>query len=74
MEEIRSGLSSAIEKAEKLELKNRFPTVSNESAEDIWMLLYNDEDDQKYLIFIESDSRIHSILRTVAPHIISKRT
>ena len=64
----------AIKKAENFELKKRIIAVSNESADDIWMLLYNDEDDQKHLIFIESDARIQSIFRTVAPHIISKRT
>ena len=64
----------AIEKAEKFELKKRIAAVSSESADDIWMLLYNDEDDQKHLVFIESDARIQSIFRTVAPHIISKRT
>lgn len=64
----------AIEKAEKFEIKKRILAVSNEKAEDIWMLIYNDDDDQKYIIFIESDTRIYSILKTVAPHITAKRT
>lgn len=63
-----------IEKAENFELKKRFIAVSNEKADDIWMLLYNDDDDQKYMIFIESDTRVYSILKTVAPHITAKRT
>ncbi len=62
-----------ISKAEKYELQKRIIAVSNEAADDIWLFLYADTDDDKYMIFIESDSRIASILKTVAPHIISKR-
>ena len=64
----------AIEKAEKFELKKRILAVSNEKSDDIWMLLYNDDSDEKYMIFIESDTRVYSILKTVAPHITTKRT
>ena len=64
----------SIEKAETFEPRKRFIAVSHESAEDIWMLLSNDEEDDKYIIFIESDTRVYSILKTVAPHITTKRT
>ena len=62
-----------INKAEKLEPQKRIIAVSNESAPDIWLLLCTDAEDEQHLIFIESDARIASILRTVAPHVISKR-
>ena len=64
----------AIKKAEKFEPKKRFVAVSNESAEDIWMILSNDDEDLKNLIFIESDTRIYSILKTAAPHITAKKS
>ena len=70
---IAPATEDTIKKAEKFEPKKRFIAVSNESAEDIWILLSNDDNDWKNIIFIESDSRIYSIFKTVAPHITTKK-
>ena len=71
---ISPATEESIEKAERFEPKKRIIAVSNESAPDIWLLLSNDEDSDQYMVFIESDARIATIFRTVAPHIISKRS
>ena len=71
---IAPATEESIDKAERFEPRKRIISVSNEDAPDIWLLLTNDEDADQYMVFIESDMRISTILKTVAPHIISKRT
>ena len=63
-----------IDKAEKFKPEKRIIAVSNEAAPDIWLLVSNDDEENQYMVFIESDARIATIFRTVAPHIISKRS
>ena len=63
-----------IDKAEKFKPEKRIIAVSNEAAPDIWLLVSNDDEQNQYMVFIESDARIATIFRAVAPHIISKRS
>lgn len=70
---IAPATEQSVEKAEQLKPEKRIVAVSNEYAENIWLILSDDNDENQYLIFIESDPRIASIFQTFAPHIVTKK-
>ena len=48
-------------------------SVSNEYADNIWLLVTGEEDMPKIMIFIEADERALAILKSSAPHIFPKK-
>lgn len=70
---ISPATEESIKKADSFEPDKRIIAVSSKYADDIWLLLSDDNAQRQYLIFLESDARIYSILKTVAPHIITKK-
>lgn len=70
---IAPATEQSIEKAEQFKPEKRIVAISNRSAENIWLILSDDKEDNQYLIFIESEPRIASIFQTFAPHIVTKK-
>jgi hypothetical protein len=63
----------ALHKAEQLEPDGRIIAVSNEYADDIWLIVTGEENEPKTLIFLEADDRILNILKSNAPLVFVKK-
>lgn len=70
---ISSATDETIQKAENLNPEKRIIAVSNEYAENIWLLVTGEENEPRILIFIEADERILNILKTNAPIAFTKK-
>ena len=58
--------------AERLEPASRIIAVSNERAENIWLLVTGEENEPREMIFIEADERILGVLKSHAPSVFPK--
>jgi hypothetical protein len=63
----------ALQKAEQLEPDGRIIAVSNEYADDIWLIVTGEENEPRTLIFLEADDRILNILKSNAPLVFVKK-
>ena len=70
---VASATEENIQKADNLQPEKRIISVSNEYAEDIWLLVTGEENEPRILIFIEADERALSILKSNAPLAFTKR-
>ena len=71
---IASATNENIKKAENLNPEERVIAVSNEYAENIWLIVTGEENEPRILIFIEADDRALSILKSNAPFAFVKKT
>ena len=62
-----------IAKAEHFEPDARVYAISSEAAENIWLALTGDKDEDRVLIFFESDERSLDLLKSVNPYAFSKK-
>ena len=70
---IAQATQENIEKAERLDAEARVLAVSSEGAENIWLVLTGDKDEKRTMVFFEADERSLSILKSVNPHVFSKK-
>ena len=63
-----------ISKAEGLKPEKRIISVSNEYADDIWLLVTGEENEPRILIFIEADERALGILKSCSPLAFIKKS
>ena len=69
---IAPATDETIEKAERFEPESRIIAVSSERAENIWLCVTGEENQDKVLIFFEADERTLSILKSCAPSVFIK--
>ena len=62
-----------ITRAEQFNPERRIVSVSNEYAENIWLVVTGEENEPRMLIFIESDERVMAILKHNAPFSFVKK-
>ena len=70
---IAPATTENIANADRYEPEKRIISVSNEYADNIWLLVTGEEDMPKIMIFIEADDRALAILKSSAPHIFPKK-
>lgn len=70
---VSSVTDETVASAEKLNPEKRIIAVSNEYADNIWLLVTGEEDEPRALIFIEADERSLAILKTYAPYAFNKK-
>ena len=62
-----------IEKADRFNPESRIIAVSSEQAENIWLCVTGEENEERQLIFFEADERSLSILKSCAPSVFAKK-
>lgn len=70
---IASATDESIQKAEHFNPTQRIIAVSNEAAENIWLLVTDEENEPRTLVFIEADERALGILKSNAPFAFTKK-
>ena len=62
-----------IARAERFETEKRIVAVSDESADEIWLVVTGGQDERRVMIFFEADERSLAMLKSLNPHVFIKK-